>query len=108
VAPGTNKITCSDFPFITRPAEAAQLVSKIAELLDERHFTQTKAAAVLGILQPKLSKMLRGQFRGFSERRLMDCLTRLGQDVNFVVRRKAKPRGEGDPTAGGQCLPRAG
>jgi len=58
----------------------ARLVSKIAELLEERHFTQTKAAAVLDIPQPKLSKMLRGQFSGFSERRLMDCLTRLGQD----------------------------
>jgi len=73
----------------------ARLVSKIAELLEERHFTQTKAAAVLDIPQPKLSKMLRGQFSGFSERRLMDCLTRLGQDVDIVVRKKASARGEG-------------
>ena len=64
----------------------AQLVSKIADLLAERGFNQTKAAAVLGVPQPKLSKMLRGQFRGFSERKLMDCLTRLGQNVDIVVR----------------------
>lgn len=64
----------------------AQLVSKIAALLAERGLTQAKAAVVLGIPQPKLSKMLRGQFRGFSERKLMDCLTRLGQNVNIVVR----------------------
>ena len=65
----------------------AQLVSRIAELLAERGLTQTKAAVLLGIAQPKLSKMLRGQFRGLSERKLMDCLTRLGQDVAIIVRK---------------------
>lgn len=64
----------------------AKLVSRIAELLAERDLTQTQAARLLGVPQPKLSKMLRGQFRGFSERKLMNCLTRLGQDVHIVVR----------------------
>jgi len=73
----------------------AQLVSKIADLLAERGFTQTKAAELLGIPQPKLSKMLRGQFRGFSERKLMDCLTRLGQDVDIVVRSASGARRQG-------------
>ena len=62
----------------------AQLVGRIAELLAERVLTQTQAATVLRIPQPKLSKMLRGQFRGLSERRLMDCLTQLGQDVQAL------------------------
>ena len=42
--------------------------------------------------QPKLSNILRGQFRGVSEAKLMDCLLRLGDDVQIVVkpaRRKA-------------------
>jgi predicted XRE-type DNA-binding protein len=73
----------------------AQLVSRIAELLAERGMTQTQAATVLGIPQPKLSKMLRGQFRGFSERRLMDCLTQLGQDVQIVVRQRPDQRSTG-------------
>ena len=64
----------------------AKLVSRIADLLAERRLTQTRAARLLGVPQPKLSKMLRGQFRGVSERKLMDCLTRLGQDINIVVR----------------------
>jgi predicted XRE-type DNA-binding protein len=64
----------------------AQLVSRISEILEERGLTQVKAAALLGITQPKLSSMLRGQFRGLSERKLMDCLTRLGQDVQINVR----------------------
>jgi predicted XRE-type DNA-binding protein len=39
--------------------------------------TQAEAAPVLDMPQLKLSKMLRGQFRGFSERKLMGYLTRL-------------------------------
>lgn len=73
----------------------AQLVSRIAELLAERDMTQTQAAAVLCIPQPKLSRMLRGQFRGFSERKLMDCLTRLGQDVQIIIRQRPNQRGAG-------------
>ena len=73
----------------------AQLVTRIAELLDEKEMTQTKAVAVLGIPQPKLSKMLRGQFRGFSERKLMDCLALLGEDVQIVVRKRPGKGGAG-------------
>jgi len=73
----------------------AQLVTTIAEILAERGLTQTKAAALLGIPQPKLSKMLRGQFRGFSERKLMDCLTLLGRDIDIVVRTTPKRKGQG-------------
>jgi predicted XRE-type DNA-binding protein len=73
----------------------AKLVTPIAEILDELGYTQTRAATLLGIPQPKLSKMLRGQFRGFSERKLMDCLTRLGRDVEIVVRAAAKRKGQG-------------
>jgi predicted XRE-type DNA-binding protein len=73
----------------------AHLVTTIAEILAERGLTQTKAAALLGIPQPKLSKLLRGQFRGFSERKLMDCLTYLGRDVDIVVRASPRRNGQG-------------
>jgi predicted XRE-type DNA-binding protein len=73
----------------------AQLVGKISELLEEQGLTQVKAAALLGIPQPKLSGMLRGQFRGLSERKLMDCLTRLGQDVQINVRHAPKTQVRG-------------
>lgn len=35
--------------------------------------------------QPKLSRMLRGQFRGVSEMKMIDCLVRLGREVKIVV-----------------------
>lgn len=71
-------------------AVKAQLVTKIADLIRERGLTQEGAAKVLSLTQPKISKLLKGQFRGISERRLLRCLTRLGRDVEIVV--KPAPR----------------
>jgi predicted XRE-type DNA-binding protein len=59
----------------------AQLVSRITELLAEKGLSQITAATLLGVPQPKLSKMLRGQFRGFSEQKLLGCLMQLRQGV---------------------------
>ena len=52
--------------------------------------TQVQAADLLGIPQPKLSNMLRGQFRGISETKMIGCLTKLGRNVEIVV--KSVPR----------------
>jgi predicted XRE-type DNA-binding protein len=68
----------------------AKLVTRIVELLEPRELTQSAAAELLGVSQPKLSNLLRGQFRGFSERKLMDFLTKLGNDVEIVVRSGAR------------------
>ncbi len=64
----------------------AQLVTEIAGIMKARKLTQEQAARALGLTQPKVSRMLKGQFRGISERRLLDCLTRLGRDVKIIVR----------------------
>lgn len=63
----------------------AKLATKIGEIIRERNWTQQRAAEVLSMPQPKLSKMLRGQFRGISEAKMLDCLARLGRDVQIVV-----------------------
>lgn len=73
----------------------AKLVTEIAEIIKRKGFTQIQAAALLGLTQPKLSNLLRGQFRGISERRLMDCLTKLGRDVQIVVKAAPRSRGNG-------------
>jgi predicted XRE-type DNA-binding protein len=73
----------------------AQLVSKIAEILDRKGLTQTEAATLLTLTQPKLSKLLRGGFRGVSERRLLECLTRLGRDVEIVVKERPRSKDHG-------------
>ena len=52
----------------------------------KRRLKQVEAARLFGILQPDVSKMLRGEFRQFSVARLMRFLVALGQDVEIVVR----------------------
>jgi predicted XRE-type DNA-binding protein len=73
----------------------AQLVAKIAELIRQQNLTQERAAQILGLTQPKVSALLRGQFRGISERKLLKCLTSLGRDVQIVVKRAPRQRAEG-------------
>ena len=63
-----------------------QLVEKIREIIRARGLTQTEAAKLLGLTQPRLSAILRGQIRGVSERKLIACLTSLGRDVEIVVK----------------------
>ncbi|MGB6690493.1 MAG: helix-turn-helix transcriptional regulator [Terracidiphilus sp.] len=82
------------FPDAEEMLVKAQLVSKIAEILRGRGWSQQEAANVLGLTQPKLSKMLRGQFRGISEMKMMDCLLRLGRTVKIVVGPEGKPTQE--------------
>jgi predicted XRE-type DNA-binding protein len=76
----------------------ARLVTEIAGLVRQRGLSQTEAAKLFEMPQPKLSNILRGQFRGVSERRLMDCLTRLGRDVQIVVKPSPKSRPVGRVT----------
>jgi predicted XRE-type DNA-binding protein len=71
----------------------AQLASKISEIVQARRWTQQQAADVLGISQPKLSQLMRGQFRGISEAKMLELLARLGRNIQIVVgpaRRSAK------------------
>src|ERR1035437_6086972 len=73
----------------------AQLATKIGDITRRRKLTQVQAAELLGISQPKLSGLLRGQFRGISESKMLECLTRLGRDVEIVVKPTPRSRSEG-------------
>jgi predicted XRE-type DNA-binding protein len=76
----------------------ARLVAEIADQVKLRRLTQAEASELLGFSQPKLSNLLRGQFRGVSEKKLMECLTRLGRDIEIVVRPAPRSRREGKIT----------
>lgn len=73
----------------------ARLASKISDIIRHRHLTQQQAAEVLGIPQPKLSGLLRGQFRGISESKMIECLNRLGRDVEIVIRKAPRSHLQG-------------
>lgn len=73
----------------------AQLASLIREAIKRRRMTQADAAILTGLDQPKVSALVNGRLGGFSSDRLMRCLTALGQDVEIVVRRRARARAPG-------------
>ena len=71
----------------------AGLVVEIIKAVRSLGITQAAAAKRMGITQPKVSGMLRGDFDNLSERKLMDCLNRLGYDIEIKVKPAAKPLG---------------
>ena len=73
----------------------ARLAFKISEIIKQRHLTQVAAADLLGLSQPKLSGLLRGQFRGVSETKMLECLNRLGRDVQIVIRKRSRSQADG-------------
>lgn len=69
------------------------LTVEIAKAIHDRGLTQAEAAKRMGLTQPKVSSLLRGEFSNFSERKLMDCLNRLGYDIEIRVRKTPEPVG---------------
>jgi predicted XRE-type DNA-binding protein len=68
----------------------SRLAQRIAALIEKLRLTQSKAAALLGVDQPKVSKLLCGRLSEFSTERLLRFLTTLDQDIDIVI--KTKPR----------------
>ena len=64
----------------------AQLAHRICQLVAARGLTQTKAAEMMGLDQPKISALMRGKLKGFSTERLFRCLNDMGQEVEITIR----------------------
>ena len=62
------------------------LVIEITRAIRQQSLTQEEAARRMGIPQPKVSALLNGNFTNLSERKLMDCLNRLGYDIEIQVK----------------------
>lgn len=69
------------------------LAIEIVRAVRQRGLTQEEAGRRMGVPQPKVSALLRGDFANLSERKLMDCLTRLGYDIEITVKPAAEPVG---------------
>ena len=63
--------------------------------MKKKKLTQKKAAALLGIDQPKISALLCGKLSGFSLERLIRFLNALGADVTIKVQTKLHTRKKG-------------
>lgn len=71
----------------------AELVQRIRELIAERKLTQSQAAKLLGLDQPKVSALVRGRIQGYSIDRLFRFLSFLGQRIEIAVRPNLKSDG---------------
>ena len=85
------------FADLARPdAEAhllkADLVTRIDKIIRQRGLKQAEAAKLLGLSQPDVSRLLRGNFREYSVERLLRLLTALGRDVEIVIREPRSQR----------------
>lgn len=69
------------------------LVVEITRAVRRLGLTQEEAGRRMGVPQPKVSALMRGDFANLSERKLMDCLNRLGYDIEITVKPAASPRG---------------
>ena len=81
-----NVFSDLDLPDADKLKIKTGLVIEIRKAMRSLGLTQQEAAKRMGITQPKVSDMMRGDFTNLSERKLMDCLTRLGYDIEIKVR----------------------
>ena len=81
------------FPEADAHLVKAELVSRIDDIVRDRGITQTEAARLLGLSQPDVSRLLRGDFREYSLERLFRLLTALGRDIDIVVRQPRSAAG---------------
>ena len=64
----------------------AELLTRIDRIIRQRRLKQVEAAKLLGLSQPDVSRLMRGDFREYSIDRLLRLLTTLGRDVKIVIR----------------------
>lgn len=68
----------------------AEIVYKIKQEIKTRNITQKQAAEIMGISQPRLSLIFRGQYINISESKLLHCLNALGYDVKIRIEKSRK------------------
>jgi predicted XRE-type DNA-binding protein len=82
-------------------ADAAERTTKVAlavelnRILMSKALTQSAAARVLGVNQPKISALMNYRLDGFSAERLLNFLTALGRDVRITIGTAPKGRNSG-------------
>lgn len=64
----------------------ADLMIELSCLIDEKGLTQTEAAKLLGVSQPRISDLVRGKIDRFSVDGLIQMLGQAGARVSFEVK----------------------
>lgn len=66
------------------------LVTQIIKAVRRLGLSQEEAGRRMGLPQPKVLSLFHGDFMNVSERKLMDCLNRLGYNIEIKVKPAAK------------------
>lgn len=66
------------------------LVIQIVKAVRRLDLSQEEAGQRMGLSQPKVSGLFRGDFTNLSEHKLMDCLNRFGYDIEIKVKPATK------------------
>jgi predicted XRE-type DNA-binding protein len=69
----------------------ADLVAQLDIIISEKEYTQVEVARILGIDQPRVSSLLRGKLHLFSLEKLLEFTTKLGNEVELVIRPSVDP-----------------
>ena len=69
-----------------------RLAVAINQIIEAQHLSQTAAARLLNINQPKISALVNYRLEGFSVERLMHFLNALDRDVEIVIRKKPRSK----------------
>ena len=84
---GTGNVFADlDFPGPETHLLKASLVARMTAIVRGKNLTQTQAADLMGISQPDVSRLLKGQFRDLSLERILRLLTRLGCEVEILIK----------------------
>ena len=70
----------------------AELVTRIDRIIRRQKLKQVEAVKLLGLSQPDVSRLLRGDFRDYSVERLLRLLMALGRDVEIIIRETPSQR----------------
>lgn len=70
----------------------SELAYQITRIIEEKELSQTEAAKLLDVDQPKISALYTGKLSGFSLERLIRFLNILDQDITIQVKPKIKAK----------------
>ena len=90
-----NVLTDLGFEDAEELSAKAALAVKLNDLIDRRGLSQTEAARISGMTQPKISQVKRYKLQNISLERLMQALVSLDQEVEIVVRPARRKRAAG-------------
>ena len=87
-----------DLPNADELQTKAELTRQLYQRIKALGLSQIKAAKILGLKQPDVSKLMSGRFTGFSVERLLELLNALAVDVEIILRPEVPAAGAAAPS----------